>query len=208
MPIPRPPASFVYEPTHTNRPVWGRSSRINGVILLVGGFHRSSQRTSRRPQAAPVRRTRVHGHDTRYGDADVGSETVEVLGNELGATLRDRRDERRLKDFGSDVSVGRRIRGLRRQRVARLAGGSVDHLVQLEQVRAKAASAQALAALAQALRLSETERLHLFFLAGQSPQDGTRRREAVPDSEDQPAPRCEQCAERAWLVEVAVEPGR
>jgi hypothetical protein len=57
-----------------------------------------------------------------------------------------------------------------------------DYLTQLEQGRAKAPSPQVLTALSRALRLSNLERTHLFFLAGQSPQDSTRRDQAVPDS--------------------------
>ena len=47
-----------------------------------------------------------------------------------------------------------------------LAGISVDYVTRLEQGRASSPSAQVVEALARALRLSETERAHLFRLAG------------------------------------------
>src|SRR3984885_3356864 len=83
---------------------------------------------------------------------------------------------------GGVFSRGRKAHGLRRQEVAQLSGVSVDYLTQLEQGRAKAPSPQVLTALSRALRLSSVERLHLFFLAGQSSQDSARRHQAVPDS--------------------------
>ena len=66
------------------------------------------------------------------------------------------------------VPVGRRRRasGLRREELAALAGISADYLTRLEQGRATAPSAQVVAALAQALRLSDAERDLLYRLAG------------------------------------------
>jgi len=105
-----------------------------------------------------------------------------VSTSELGATLRDWRERLDPEDFGVAVSSGRKAHGLRRQEVAQLSGVSVDYLIQLEQGRAKAPSPQVLTALSQALRLSSVERIHLFFLAGQSPHDSARRHRSVPDS--------------------------
>jgi transcriptional regulator with XRE-family HTH domain len=108
-----------------------------------------------------------------------------VSTSELGATLRDWRERLDPGDFGVAVSSGRKAHGLRRQEVAQLSGVSVDYLIQLEQGRAKAPSPQVLTALSQALRLSNVERIHLFFLAGQSSQDSARRHQG---SSGQPAP--------------------
>ena len=58
----------------------------------------------------------------------------------------------------------RRTPGLRREEVATLAGVSVDYLVRLEQGRDVHPSAEVLAALADAMRLTEDERRHLFQL--------------------------------------------
>lgn len=54
-----------------------------------------------------------------------------------------------------------------------LAGMSVDYLVRLEQRRSSQPSVQLLAALARALRLSDDERDHLFYLAGHQPPPAT-----------------------------------
>ncbi len=63
----------------------------------------------------------------------------------------------------------RRAAGLRREELALLAGISGDYVTRLEQGRASHPSAQVVEALARALRLSGTERAHLFRLAGLVP---------------------------------------
>jgi transcriptional regulator with XRE-family HTH domain len=70
---------------------------------------------------------------------------------------------------GLTAGPGRRVSGLRRQEVARLAGVSADYLVQLEQGRSGLPSAQVLTALARALCASPVERDHLLRLAGYRP---------------------------------------
>lgn len=55
----------------------------------------------------------------------------------------------------------RRVPGLRRDEVARLAGVSSEYYTRLEQGRASNPSAEVVAAVARALRLDETEREHL-----------------------------------------------
>ena len=59
----------------------------------------------------------------------------------------------------------RRVKGLRREEVALLAGVSVDYYVRLERGNLRGASEQVLDALARALQLDEAERTHLFDLA-------------------------------------------
>jgi transcriptional regulator with XRE-family HTH domain len=59
----------------------------------------------------------------------------------------------------------RRVPGLRREEVARLAGVSVDYYVRLERGRSARVSASVLEAVARALQLNDTERQHLFALA-------------------------------------------
>ncbi|GAA3850017.1 helix-turn-helix domain-containing protein [Streptomyces sedi] len=59
----------------------------------------------------------------------------------------------------------RRVPGLRREELARLAGVSVDYYTRLEQGRSRGASAEILDALATALRLDDAERGHLHTLA-------------------------------------------
>jgi transcriptional regulator with XRE-family HTH domain len=69
-------------------------------------------------------------------------------------------------DVGFPDTDRRRAAGLRREEVCSIAGVAVSWLARLEQGRAHSVSPDVLEALAQALRLDETERAHLFALAG------------------------------------------
>jgi transcriptional regulator with XRE-family HTH domain len=89
--------------------------------------------------------------------------------DELADFLRHRRVAIRPADVGITGGPRRRTAGLRREEVAMLAGMSVDYVVRLEQGRSSQPSAQLLAALSRALRLSDDERAHLFHLAGHQP---------------------------------------
>src|SRR3954468_21938403 len=82
----------------------------------------------------------------------------------VGEFLRARRDQLQPADVGLPDSGRRRTPGLRREEVATLAGVSVDYLVRLEQGRDNHPSAEVLLALADAMRLTEDERRHLFQL--------------------------------------------
>jgi hypothetical protein len=73
----------------------------------------------------------------------------------------------------------RRVQGLRREEVALLAGVSVDYYVRMERGSLAGASESVLDALAQALRLDDAERDHLFALARESGPTRRRRRPAV-----------------------------
>lgn len=75
----------------------------------------------------------------------------------------------------------RRVKGLRREEVALLAGVSVDYYVRMERGNLAGASDSVLDALASALQLDEAERDHLFHLARQSgaPSNPRRNRPAV-----------------------------
>jgi transcriptional regulator with XRE-family HTH domain len=68
----------------------------------------------------------------------------------------------------------RRVKGLRREEVAMLAGVSVDYYVRMERGSLAGASESVLDALADALRLDEAERTHLFALARSSGTHPTR----------------------------------
>ncbi|GAA3213930.1 helix-turn-helix transcriptional regulator [Microbacterium terregens] len=78
-----------------------------------------------------------------------------------------------IADFGR-----RRVEGLRREELARLAGVSVDYYTRLEQGRSRSASPEVLDAIADALRLDDVERGHLHTIARPAP--GARRRPAKP----------------------------
>ncbi len=73
----------------------------------------------------------------------------------------------------------RRVKGLRREEVALLAGVSVDYYVRLERGNLAGASESVLEALARALQLDDAERDHLFTLARESDATPVRRRPAT-----------------------------
>jgi transcriptional regulator with XRE-family HTH domain len=88
---------------------------------------------------------------------------------EFGRAVRRWRDRASPEAAGLSTGRYRRASGLRREELAQLAGISVDYVTRLEQGRASNPSAQVVEALARALRLSGTERAHLFRLAGLLP---------------------------------------
>lgn len=96
---------------------------------------------------------------------------------QLADFLRRRRRAIRPVEVGLADGPRRRTAGLRREEVAMLASMSVDYVVRLEQGRSSQPSTQLLGGLARALRLSDDEREHLFYLAGHRPPpaDGVAR---------------------------------
>lgn len=96
---------------------------------------------------------------SRNGDA-LSSSSVSV-----GAFLRARREEMQPEDVGLTRGPHRRVPGLRREEVARLAGISAEYYLRLEQGRDHQPSAQVLTALATALRLTADGLQYLHRLA-------------------------------------------
>jgi transcriptional regulator with XRE-family HTH domain len=88
---------------------------------------------------------------------------------QLADFLRRRRERLTPAEVGLSEGLRRRTPGLRREEVAQLAGMSTDYLARLEQSRGPQPSMQVLAALARALRLTDDERDHLYYLAGRTP---------------------------------------
>src|SRR3954454_15224011 len=106
---------------------------------------------------------------------------------DLNAEIRDFLSTRRaritpeqagLPAFGGD----RRVKGLRGEEVAMLAGVSVDYYVRMERGGLGGASESVLDALADALSLDEAERTHLYALARESGARGGQRRRTAPTS--------------------------
>jgi transcriptional regulator with XRE-family HTH domain len=111
---------------------------------------------------------------------------VAAESNALGDYLRARRGQVQPEDVGLVAGARRRVRGLRREELATLAGISSEYYLRLEQGRDKNPSAQILDALARALRLDVKATEYLHQLA--SPASGRRdhvRLEAVADGADQ-----------------------
>ena len=103
-------------------------------------------------------------------------------GNGIGSYIQAWRHRLEPADAGLPAGTARRTRGLRREELAALAGISVDYLTRLEQGRAVNPSAQVLAALSRALRLSTEERDHLYTVAGQAPPKRSAMTTHVPPS--------------------------
>jgi transcriptional regulator with XRE-family HTH domain len=96
---------------------------------------------------------------------------------EIRDFLTSRRARITPQETGLKVFGPRRVPGLRREEVAMLAGLSVDYYNRLERGGLGSASDSVLDALADALRLDEAERAHLFDLArATQPATRTRRR--------------------------------
>jgi transcriptional regulator with XRE-family HTH domain len=89
--------------------------------------------------------------------------------SELTEFLRTRRARLSPPDIGLPQTERRRTPGLRREEVAQAAGVGITWYTWLEQGRAIEVSAHFLERVAQALRLDDQERLHLFTLAQNRP---------------------------------------
>lgn len=98
-------------------------------------------------------------------------------GAPLAEFLRSARARLSPQQAGLDEPVlsRRRVSGLRREELARLAGVSVDYYTRLEQGRSRSASPEVLDALAAALHLDDAERDHLHTLARPAPARRRRR---------------------------------
>jgi transcriptional regulator with XRE-family HTH domain len=105
-------------------------------------------------------------------------------GNDLGDFLRARRAALDLRRAGlPDDGRLRRVPGLRREELSRLANVSVDYIVRLEQGRTRRVSRPVLEALADALQLSPDDRAYLETLA-EVARATRRRASAKPDVAD------------------------
>jgi transcriptional regulator with XRE-family HTH domain len=106
---------------------------------------------------------------------------MDAPSRELSQFLTTRRANVTPADVGLPVHGRRQVRGLRREEVASLAGVSVEYYKRLERGHATSPSDSVLDALADALRLDDTERAHLFDLARTAgPMPSAQRRRAVP----------------------------
>ncbi|NUR25774.1 MAG: helix-turn-helix domain-containing protein, partial [Catenulispora sp.] len=86
--------------------------------------------------------------------------------NELGSFLTARRAEVTPAQVGLPHTGSRRLRGLRREEVAMLAGVGASWYAWIEQGRAKNVSPSVLSAIANVLRLDGTQRSYMMRLAG------------------------------------------
>ena len=93
--------------------------------------------------------------------------------SELSQFLTSRRAKVTPEQAGLPRYGQRRVPGLRREEVASLAGVSVEYYKRLERGNATGASDQVLEALADALKLDDAERAHLFDLARAAGRSGS-----------------------------------
>lgn len=91
--------------------------------------------------------------------------------SELRRFLKDRRGRISPADAGLPETGRRRVRGLRREEVASLAGIGVSWYTALESGDADGVSQQTVLAVSDALHLSSSERSYLLTLTGLSPVD-------------------------------------
>ena len=87
-------------------------------------------------------------------------------------------DEAGLPAYGGN----RRVKGLRREEVAMLAGMSIDYYIRLERGNLSGASDSVLEALGRALKLDDAELAHLFDLARASTAAPRVRRKRSPQT--------------------------
>ena len=113
--------------------------------------------------------------------------------SEIRDFLTSRRARISPEDAGLKVFGARRVPGLRREEVATLAGLSVDYYNRLERGNLGGASDSVLDALADALRLDEAERAHLFDLARASQATSRGRRRSPTQSRGRA---CSGCSTR------------
>ncbi|GAA3750686.1 helix-turn-helix transcriptional regulator [Plantactinospora mayteni] len=109
--------------------------------------------------------------------------------NELGLFLRSRRTAITPAEVGLPTGPRRRTSGLRRAEVAMLAGVSVEYLTRLEQGRDRHPSTQVLSALGEALRLTPSQRVHLYRLTKASGGGFSCMGDAVPGRDVRPTVR-------------------
>ncbi|OQR63085.1 transcriptional regulator [Streptomyces maremycinicus] len=99
---------------------------------------------------------------------------------DLAAFLQARRGQLRPQDVGlRTYGERRRVPGLRREELAMLAGISAPYYARLEQGQSRNASREVLDAVANALRLDESERAHLHTLARAPRRPGSAGRPPV-----------------------------
>ena len=132
---------------------------------------------------------------------DSGASNVVVMDRaEVREFLISRRGKLSPADVGLPDVGQRRVPGLRRGEVATLAGVSVEYYSKLERGAIAGASSAVLEAIAQALRLDDTERAHLFDLARATdgvPTSGRRRRRTTGRAMSRPS--------LGWVLESITE---
>ncbi|MFE7509332.1 helix-turn-helix domain-containing protein [Promicromonospora sp. NPDC057488] len=101
--------------------------------------------------------------------------------NAFGEFLTAQRARVSPRDVGLPTAGSRRVKGLRREEVAVLAGVSADYYARLEQGRERTPSAQVVDAICTALQLGPDARAHAFRLARLAPATRAAADRVGPD---------------------------
>ena len=101
---------------------------------------------------------------------------MDVAGSDVGDFLRTRRNRLTPEQTGIIAGGRRRVKGLRREEVATLAGISVDYYAKMERGDLSGVSPQVVTALARALQLDEAEVDHLHALVRAADPRSTQSR--------------------------------
>ena len=109
-----------------------------------------------------------------------------------------------LPDFGGR----RRVKGLRREEVALLAGMSTEYYVRLERGNGTGVSEAVLDGISRALRLDEAEHAHLYDLVRAANQGADPGRRRGPSRPQQVRPNVQQLIDTMSDVPVFVQNGR
>src|SRR3954454_9156062 len=109
-----------------------------------------------------------------------------------------------LPDFGGR----RRVKGLRREEVALLAGMSTEYYVRLERGHATGGSDAVLSGISRALRLDEAENAHLYDLVRAANQGADPGRRGGASRPQQVRPNVQQLIDAMSNVPVFVQNGR
>jgi transcriptional regulator with XRE-family HTH domain len=110
------------------------------------------------------------------------TQPIDKRRKELGEFLQAIRKRGTPEEFGFPTGTRRRTKGLRREEVAQLAGISATWYTWIEQGRDVNMSADTLMRMAQALKLTRTERTYLFDLAGRRDPQGHIQEEDLASS--------------------------
>lgn len=107
--------------------------------------------------------------------------------NDVGEFLRTRRDRITPEQAGIIGGGRRRVKGLRREEVAMIAGVSVDYYAKMERGDLRGVSPEVIESVARALRLDEAETDHFHDLVRAAGPHPVRRRKRATDSSVRPS---------------------
>jgi transcriptional regulator with XRE-family HTH domain len=129
--------------------------------------------------------------------------------NDIREFLTSRRDRLTPQDAGlPDFGGRRRVKGLRREEVALLAGMSTEYYVRLERGNATGVSEAVLNGISRALRLDDAEHAHLYALVRAANKGADPGRRRGPSRPQQVRPNVQQLIDAMSNVPVVVQNGR